>query len=724
MKWPRLNSFFALIFLMASALNLFAGMKSSPKPEDLVQEKVISDFEVLAPGQTFHVGLTLKIKPRWHVYWSNPGESGIPTTVLLTSSTPGVTFGPVFYPIPKRFIFGGIISFGYADEVLLVSEASIPPSVRPGDRIDIQARSEWLVCEDICIPGGGSHQLTLPVGKTARANPKSGEAIQWSLSQRPEPLSAAPRLVKTKNRFDLEIALPPLSSVAPSTVTGATFFPETDKSGPTNPELRVLEENQQPVVYMQLPRQEGQEIQRISGILRLDSQVKGGKSITRAYQIDTAVEFDKAAVPTVRSEQVFSMTRLRNIFLYLALSMVGGLILNVMPCVLPVISLKILGFVSHAKDSRTETLRLGLWFAAGIFVSLWILALTTVILQTAGAQIGWGFQFQSPTYVLAMCILCVVIALNLLGAYEINLNPSGGALGLTQRGGRSGAFFNGILAVVLATPCTAPFMGAALGFAFSQSGAVIFLIFTGIAVGLSLPYVLLSAFPQWLKMLPRPGMWMLTFKQFLAFPMFATAIWLLWVFAGQQGHDLASLALTFLLILSLGLWTYGKLQATRPRLAVAGLLLIVLWGSYQFGRPALGESSVVDEIRGDTGGDNENPWRWQTWSEEAVEEAVRAGHPVFVDFTADWCLSCKVNEKFVLNTPEVKKAFQDAGFVLFKGDWTSKDEAIARILKKYGRSGVPLYIVFAPYKTNDPVVLPEVLTTRIVIDAIGNASKK
>lgn len=683
---------------------------ANPAPGDLVQEKAVTEFDTVTPGQEFLVGVKFTIKKGWHIYWSNPGESGIPTDIQWSGNLPGVTFSPTIYPIPSWFIYGGIVGFGYENETIIMARAKIPDTAKPGEKITFKAKTDWLVCEETCIPGGGEFSVTIQVGK--KAIPSKDAALFEKYSAQPAPGAILSKLLRVgPGQFEAVIALPMDVEHQRGTFEKVKFFPVTEKNGPQNATITFREDAQySPLLVAAIPftADAGQTSLNFKGILRIDLK-EDGKITTHAYGIDFPLTLSKAIAGgsnlPQQDEPAGAAAYVKQIALTFLLAFIGGIILNIMPCVLPVISLKIMGFVQHAHESRMETFKLGLWFGAGILISMWALTAGTLAVQFAGNQIGWGFQFQSPAYVFAMTVLCVLIALSLFGVFEVLFLPGAGTVQLAQKSGPSGAFFNGVLAVVLATPCTAPFMGAALGFAFAQPPWVIALIFTAIGLGLAFPYVLLSAFPHFLKYLPKPGEWMNTAKQLLGFPMLATGVWLLWVFNAQQGRDAATLALFFLLVLAFGFWIYGKFQARARRGGLALALAITLIGFFTLALPALkpAEKSI------------------QPWSPEKVESELKAGRGVFVDFTADWCLSCKVNERLVLKTPEIQNLFREKNIVFLVGDWTNKDGQIARELQRHGRSGVPLYLYYPPGKS-DPIILPEVLTKQIVINAVEGRS--
>jgi thiol:disulfide interchange protein DsbD len=410
-----------------------------------------------------------------------------------------------------------------------------------------------------------------------------------------------------------------------------------------------------------------------------------------------------------------------SIWKFLLFGFLGGFILNLMPCVLPVISLKIFGFIQHAGQDRRRILRSGLSFIAGIFAWFIGLALLLIILKSAGREITWAFQFTNPYFVLFMSAVVLIFALNLFGIFEISLPQSAnrGLLGWTAREGDAGSFFQGVFATVLATPCTAPFLGTALGFAFTQSGWTILLMFAAIAAGMSSPYLLLSAQPAWLRVLPKPGAWMERVKQLMGFLLLATLLFLLWVLGAQRGVEGIIWASCFLLALSVACWMKGAFvvpaASFKARIvSIVLLVLLVLASCYYF----IGEKFSATRL---AGGESQLPGDWQPFTPQRLEDELKQGHSVFVDFTAAWCLTCKFNEASVLESSAVRDAFQRHGVVKIKADWTNADPAITKILKQFGRPGVPMYVLY-PGKNAEPVLFPELLTQGLVLEKLETLS--
>jgi len=449
----------------------------------------------------------------------------------------------------------------------------------------------------------------------------------------------------------------------------------------------------------------------------------GGSSVPEKGLLDRTFETGQNAA----SQQPF--------VLYIVFALLGGLLLNVMPCVLPVIALKVFGLVRMAGGHPGQVKKLGWFFSLGILVSFLLLASIVIILKIAGQQVGWGFQFQEPLFVIAMCAVVFAFGLSLFGVYEIRL-PGAAVTGVSsaisrqgdEGGGYAASFWEGVFATILATPCTAPFLGSALGFAFAQPASVILLIFGAVAFGMALPYLLLTAIPAWMKFLPKPGAWMETAKQFMGFLMMATLIWLLYVLGKQLGMEAVIWTAAFLLTVGISCWLVGRfatLTASRRKVAATWVVAVALaaFGYWWFLENTLNVRGLIagEPTAEENGAPQAGKIAWQSFSLAGLEADLRDNKPVFLDFTAEWCLTCKVNEKAVLSDPLVVEKFRTSGILPVRADWTNRNQDITRLLAKFGRSGVPLYVLFPAGNSNQPVVLPEVITSGMVLEAIDRA---
>ena len=671
----------------------------------LVEAKLLADITSVTPGEPFTAGLLLKMAPGWHTYWQFPGDAGIPTEIKWNLPQ-GWKTGPIQWPIPLKLSEPGDIQiYGYHDEVLLMVPITPPPKIA-GNTVKLSAAADWLVCEKICIPGNANVQLDLPVG--AQSVPANADVFTKfrGLLPRSLPPSAgtALRWSRQSNEFRLTIADKSLARDS-----SVDFFPLPDASTLIGHPRR--EQTPDGSIVFVIPFESAdQGVQSLDGLI-----VSGDHAFSLGKNVSAlATSATNIAAP---GESPNSLLKL------LFFGFIGGFILNLMPCVLPVISLKIFGFIQHSGDSRTRIFGNGLAFTIGIFAWFIGLAVLMIALKSAGREITWAFQFTNPYFVVAMSAVLLVFALNLFGVFEITLPAAAatGLLGWSSREGYAGSFFQGVFATVLATPCTAPYLGTALGFAFTQSAAIILLMFLAIAVGMSAPYLLLSAQPAWLRFVPRPGPWMVRVKQFMGFLLLATLLFLLWVIGVARGADAAIWVSAFLLALSIGCWMLGSFSTptasrTQRSLVLVLILLLVLGSGFYF----IGQKFTATK----TAATNLTKGDWIAFSPERLQSELAAGRTVFVDFTAAWCITCKFNEAAVLESATVKSAFERYGVVKMKADWTNANPVITKTLKQFGRVGVPLYVLYPAATPNQPVVLPELLTQALVLDHLQSAAAK
>ncbi|MCE7873408.1 thiol:disulfide interchange protein [bacterium CPR1] len=654
-----------LTFCLAILL-LVAG-SAQPVKKAHVQSELISDQTVVAPGSTFWVGLRLEMEPEWHTYWQNPGDGGLATKIEWTLPE-GVTAGPIQWPAPERVELAGLVSFGYSHEVVLLTQLQTAPDLKSGP-LTLKANVSYLACKEECIPGQAD--LTLKLSAGAASQP-SEQAESLARARDQLPLGPDPAVQARLEGTKILLSLPPGTQKA-------EFFPLDNE--------QIKLDAPQTLKQDQLELQAAEKAPaRLSGVL-----VMGDKS----YQVDLPLTTGGAAA---QAPQVSFLPAFLSAFL-------GGLLLNLMPCVFPVLSMKVLGFVEAAGESKGKPWMHGLVFTLGVLVSFWALTAALLAVKAGGAKVGWGFQLQEPGIVIALAVLFFALGLNFLGVFEIGLTLTRLGDVAEQKSGLSGAFWSGVLATLAATPCTAPFMGSAVGFALTAPVLQTFLIFTSLGLGMAFPYLVLSSVPALLRFVPRPGPWMESFKQFLAFPLLATTGGLLWVLGQQRGSNAVAVMLQALVLFGMAAWAYGRWgfsikTGVRARgLAFTALLLVA----------GLAVSMQAARFGGPSG-------HWQSFSPEKVAELRAAGKPVFVDFTAAWCFSCQVNEQVALKPKEVLDAFQARGITMLKADWTNRDEVITRELEKFGRSGVPLYVLYPA--GGEPEVLPQVLTPSIVLKAL------
>jgi len=691
-----------LIFALASQ-----GQSQTYEGKQLVKAELLADTNAVVPSKPFTVGLLLRMAPAWHTYWKFPGDAGLPSE-LKWKLPEGWKIGEIQWPIPlKTTDPGDIQTYGYQDEVLLMQEITPPASINDST-VKLAGEANWLVCEKICIPGNASLQLELP--RSVTSVPANAEifARYRRLLPRDWPGAKVATANWKRARSDLRLNV---KSATLANYPNVDFYPLPQ--GDTvvgHPQLESRSANE--VVFRVPIESASKDLSSIQGLVVFARHADGSERA--AWQMPTS------AIAPVKSTASIPA---RGIFTFLLFGFLGGVILNLMPCVLPVISLKIFGFIQHAGQSRQKILRSGVAFAGGIFAWFIGLALLLIVLKAAGREITWGgFQFTNPYFVLALSVIVLVFALNLFGVFEISLPQSAtrGVLGWTGAQGDVGSFFQGVFATVLATPCTAPFLGTALGFAFTQSPAIILSIFLAIAAGMSAPYLLLCAQPAWLRFLPKPGPWMLHVKQFMGFLLLATLLFLLYVLGAQRGLEGAIWASCFLLFVSIACWIKGSFivatTSSASRLVVFVLMLVLLIASGVYFIGGKFHSAKLASANSQLYGD------WQAFTPERLQTELEQGHSVFVDFTAAWCLTCKFNEASVLESAAVREAFQRHGIVKLRADWTNGDPVITKLLQQFGRPGVPLYVLYRG-KSEKPIIFPELLTKSIILDKLETISR-
>jgi thiol:disulfide interchange protein/DsbC/DsbD-like thiol-disulfide interchange protein len=681
---------------------------ANPVRTERVTATLESEVAAVAPGGKFWLVLRQQIIPKWHTYWINPGDSGLPTEIDW-KLPPGATAEPIVWPAPKRIPVGPLVNYGYENEVRLLVPVTAPKDARPGETLRFEARARWLVCEEICIPEDGTLVLDVPVAAATALDEakRDGFAAARAALPMPAPFAAAVAAPRTpQGPTTLRFAMP--GDMA-ATVKDAYFFSERIDAVVHSARQSVVAGKEGLTLTLPTGPLPLKADEPLGGILRIVEKPEAGGQ-THAFAITAKPDPDMrtglAALPagSAGGEGI-------SILEAMGLALLGGLLLNLMPCVFPILSMKALSLVQAASGERRAARVHGLFYVAGVLLSFLIVAGVLLALRAGGESIGWGFQLQSSWFVLVLAYLIFVVGLNLAGLFDF----AGGRFAgigdsLTQKRGGSGAFFTGVLAVVVATPCTAPFMGAALGFALSQPTPAALAIFLALGLGMALPFLLLSIFPQALRLLPRPGPWMERFRQFLAFPMFATAAWLVWVLAQQSGPNGLALALAGMVLIGFAIWLLRQLGGVRKaasRIAYASFAAIALLA-------ALGTVAFIDSpVIAATAPSNAKPVgdaEWQAWSPAAVEQARAQGKPVFVNFTAAWCITCLVNERTSLSSETVRNKLAAAGVVRLKGDWTRRDKAITDALAEFGRSGVPLYVLYPADRAQKPRVLPQILT--------------
>jgi thiol:disulfide interchange protein len=690
------------------------------------QVKLILSAETARPGDMIWAGVDLKMESGWHTYWKNPGEAGMATEIKW-QLPPGVTAGEIQWPLPEKLPPAEVTTYGYENEVMLIVPLTLATNF-PAGPIDLKANVSWLECKDVCIPAGMTVDAMLNVGVETKISTDAALIQSW-LDKTPksgDSLSAHAwwETPATNDTRSLIIGWP-TSNILHLNQT-ADFFPDASDQFEIQAATEIIPNTTNFCLRKVVKKFSGDWPHKISGVVVLQSGISLESFNVELPVNDEAPTNETASIATpmpVAPTPVLPVQPLWRMLLY---AFIGGLILNIMPCVLPVIALKILGFVSEARSEPRRVRNLGLIYAFGVLVSFLALAAIVIGVKAAGHHAGWGMQFGSPVFIVCLTTLVTLVALNLFGVFEITLGGHAldAAGGLASKHGATGAFFNGVLATSLATPCTAPFLGAALGFAFTQSAPAIVLVFLTVGLGLALPYVLLSWNPAWLKFLPKPGAWMEKFKIAMGFPMLATAVWLFNLTYDDYGKNVLWLGV-FLVVVAFAAWIFGEFaQRGRKHKTVAVIItLILLVGGYVYAlenqlrwREPVAETDTAGSLEESPDGID-----WQRWSPEAVAQARDAGKPVLVDFTADWCLTCQVNKKFAIEIPSVREKLKELNAVALVGDYTHFPDSITAELNRYNRAGVPLVLVYPKNAAAPPIVLPEVLTPGIVLNALNQA---
>ncbi|MDB5804069.1 MAG: putative ThiO:disulfide interchange protein [Betaproteobacteria bacterium] len=692
---PAAATFFALV---ACADAFAAAVKT-----DYIEAELIARNTALNVGEKPLIGIRLKHAPHWHTYWQNPGDSGMPTTIQWKLPA-GFKAGPILWPVPELLPVPPLMNYGYEGEVLLPMElVAIPNEWPAGQPAKLAARVDWLVCKDVCIPGGADLELTLPVvGTPTTADPKNAALFERALAALPGgPITNA--TAKTHDGV-IELRFPgrkPTGHVyVYSGIEGLVEHAAPQKvsqdgndllvSFPVTQQLSAAEPRIAGVVT-------GLDAQALSFAAPMSGKLVAGPGLPPTVAAAAAAGSASVGTSSKADELSFGVA--------LLLALCGGMILNLMPCVFPILSLKVLGFAQGDANNRRAMRIGGIAFAAGVVLSFVALAAALLALRAAGDAVGWGFQLQSPAVVSLLALLFFALGLNLSGVFEFGSFLPGGLAGAQAKNPVVDSALSGVLAAVVASPCTAPFMGAALGFAVTQSAVMALTIFAALGFGMALPYLLLAWFPTWLKRLPRPGPWLLRFKQVLAFPMYATVVWLAWVLVLQVGDGVIPWFGAGLVLVGLGAWILGQARGVTGRVFAVLVLVAGIFSAW----PRDDATQAATPVSSQSG-------PWGAFSKAALAQASAAGKPVFIDFTAAWCVTCQVNKKVVLETTAVHEAFAAKNVVLMRADWTRRDPEITSALAEFGRNGVPVYALYAPGK---PVVLlPEILRTQIVLDAL------
>ena len=680
----------------AQAPALTNKFNTAPVQAQHLAVQLVTARDVIHPGSTLDAGLLFRLDKGWHIYWKNAGDAGEPPTIRWTLP-PGITADPIQFPTPKQLRVGPLMDYGYEDQVLFPITLHAEPSLKAAANLEAIAKVGWIVCREVCIPGKAELKLPLAIADASKPGNILAQALIQSYQQRvPQPLppNSQAKFSSTPTGFTLSV-------LTGKREQSAQFFP-AEQGQIDNPAAQPVK-----------PLKKGIQI-----ALKNDASLNAAPAqLNGVVVLADGTAYEVSATPgAIAGSEAASSGGFLAVLKIAALAFVGGIILNLMPCVFPVLFIKGLALVQSSGEERSRMRAHGWVYTLGILSSFWAVVALLLVLRVGGRQFGWGFQFQSPAFVAIMALLLFFLGLSLAGMFEIGLTLTSTGSGLASRGGYAGSFFTGVLAMVVATPCTAPFMGAAIGFALAQSMGITFAIFTALGLGLAAPYLLLSFNPAWTRLLPRPGAWMEVLKQATAVPIFATVIWLVWLFVQSAGANALIGLLAGFVLLAIAAWILGRWPAKRIPGLVAGLVLVTAVVAPLYAAHRLPSVSATDTNRESGAAASD----WQAFTPQLVESYREQGKPVFVDFTASWCLSCQFNERVVLNRADVQQHLHDSGVALVRADWTKHDEVIAQTLAELGRSGVPTYVLYSGDASSVPTMLPEVLTPGIVFNALDN----
>jgi thiol:disulfide interchange protein len=664
-----------ILLLLVAALPTQAQLFGEPK----TKAKLFLDQSEVVPGAVVEGTFQLAMDDHWHTYWRNPGDVGLATTAEWTLPE-GWSATEFQWPAPKYIETAGLVNYAYEHEALFPFTLQVPKTATVGEKVELKVHLSWLECEESCVPGEADLSVTLTIAQSS-VSTEHGMLIERALAAIP---SNREDIVAKLQGRELRLTIP-----AELKSDNIHFFPDSkDQIVDIAPQTLGNDGSGR---FLKLEASE--KLTKLSGVI-----TDGGSSFQFEANVTVAAVVEPAA-------------NFGTILLTAGAAFLGGLVLNLMPCVFPVLSLKVLGIVEQSNSEGRPAWHHGAVFALGVLISFWVMSGILLIVRAAGQGVGWGYHLQNPLMIGGLAFLFLLIGLNLFGVFEVGENLTQLSGVADKKEGFSHSFWSGVLTTLAATPCTAPFMGGAVGFALAQPAWVAFIIFSSLALGVAAPYMTLTLFPALLEKLPRPGAWMVTFKQVLAFPMLLAVVWLTWVFGSQMGTDRMALFLVALLGLGFASWVYGKWGCSfEPKEQKLGKffatlsLLGALYTGYAAAQPQQGAEL------------------WLDYSPELVTQLKAEGKPFFLDFTADWCTSCKANELVALSRSEVLNKFQELDVTLVKADWTKKDPLITKALAEYKRAGVPLYVLY-PGQQAEPVVLPEVLLPSTVLEALETVKK-
>ncbi|HBN89446.1 MAG TPA: thiol:disulfide interchange protein [Rheinheimera sp.] len=687
-----MRSVMLLLFCFSCFAPLYAATTGWQSAKHL-QAELVSEYQQVQPGQTLQLALHFVPDEQWHTYWQNPGDSGLPTQLSWTLPE-GVSAGAIKWPTPQAIAVPPLVNYGFEGQTILLSDLTIASDYQ-ADTLPISLKVDWLVCEEVCIPAEAEFSLVLPVAAKAVLAEDAVSLFQQAQQQLPQPINVSGQFYVSGGAFSAVLDIPAIRPISAFFVAATELVDHAAPQQVTlNGEQLLL---QQPLntYFSAAPQQ-------------LDIVLITADNKAYSVQLQQARSAGTEILITQGQQDPTAL------WLILLLAGAGGILLNLMPCVFPVLSLKALSIAGHGQVRRQQQLQ-ALWYSLGVVMSFVMLAILLIVLRSAGAAVGWGFQLQNPYLVALLVYLLFALGLSLSGVVQFGLGLMNTGSAVADSGGSRGAFFTGVLAVVVASPCTAPFMGTALGYAVSQEAAIALLIFAALGFGMALPFLLLALVPGFSRVLPKPGVWMDTLKQWLAYPLYLSAVWLLWVYGRQSGVDAQAMLLIGVVCIAAACWLWGRRQLSLAGngsvMLAAVLLLLALalpgFAPYQQRNPA--DTATADQS-------------WQSWSADTLSELRQQGKPVLVNMTADWCITCLVNERVALSSDSTKAALALYDVTYLKGDWTLRDAAITEYLRLYQRDGVPLYVLYWPGQ--QPEVLPQILTPDTVPQALARLSRQ
>ena len=692
-----LVTIFVFVLFASFPLSSFAEQTSNQEPDKYVKVNIIADKTKVKGGDTVRIGIVKTIYPKWHTYWKNPGDSGTPAKVKW-ELPPEFSVSDLEWPTPLKIPYGPLTNYGYEKEVVLLQNLTLPEKIGNVPFI-LTANIDLLVCHEICIPE--NHQATILFNANTAPQPDKIKAAE-SLLPRGKNWNATYR--QDGDTLAIHVITEDTSGI--SKAQNPFIAPENWGAIDNNADANIEILNTGFLITQKIGERDLSEIENLPIVISYENE-KGIQAIRLVAKPSSGIA---STAPKTKTDN--NKKPSLGIFQALVFALLGGMILNLMPCVFPVLSMKALSLI-NLKDKEEKTAKqYGLSYTAGILASFGVIAALLLLLKAGGAQIGWGFQLQNPAVIIFLTYLVFIIGLNLAGFFEFSNKLAGVGQNLTQKSSHSGAFFTGVLATIVATPCTAPFMGAAMGFALTQSAFISMLVFLTLGLGLALPYLALCYFPSLRAKLPKPGHWMETFKQFLSFPMFITSAWLVWILSQQVGSLTVFCTLLGLVALTFIIWLF-KVMPQK------GFLKIVTWFTILIAISFILSPIVMPSEQAPSTDISSNAKNWEDFNPNRLESLLKGDNAVFTNMTAAWCITCKVNEKVALSTDKAKTLFAKQKVSYLKGDWTNQNPEITQYLNSFGHSGVPLYVYYGPRdnqsgKRPDPVVLPQLLTFGLV----------